>query len=136
VFYEAKVAWGAEVSAVAAALVVFAWVTLSVFDYFAVSSTLTVSLDRLPARDVTLSLSWIVYALSLLAVGMWRRSRSMRWLSLVFLLTSIGKVFLYDLAQLKDLYRVGSLMGLAVSLILISLAYQRFVFRRADKESP
>ena len=30
---------------------------------------------------------------------------------------------------------VFSLMGLAVSLIIISLAYQRFVFRRVDQES-
>jgi uncharacterized membrane protein len=43
---------------------------------------------------------------------------------------TIGKVFLYDLGQLRDLYRVASLVGLAVSLILVSLAYQRFVFRR------
>ena len=56
-------------------------------------------------------------------------------MSLVFLLASIGKVFLYDLGQLKDLYRVASLMGLAVSSMIISLAYQRFVFRRADQES-
>ena len=134
-FYGGKIAWGASNSAIGAALVVFAWVTLSVFDFFSQSSTLTVTFDRLPARDVALSLSWVLYAVALLAIGMWRKSRALRWMSLVFLLASIGKVFLYDLGQLKDLYRVASLMGLAVSLIIISLAYQRFVFRRADQES-
>lgn len=133
--YSTKVPWGASTSAIGAALVVFAWVTLSVFDFFSVSSTLTVTLDRLPARDVALSLSWVVYAVALLAIGMWRRSRALRWMSLGFLLASIGKVFLYDLGELKDLYRVASLMGLAISLIIISLAYQRFVFRRAEPES-
>lgn len=39
------------------------------------------------------------------------------------------KLFLYDLAGLEDLYRVASLLGLALSLVLVSLAYQRFVFR-------
>jgi len=133
--YAAEIPWGASSSAIGAALVVFAWVTLSVFDFFSQSSTVTVTFDRLPARDVALSLSWVVYAVSLLAVGMWRKSRALRWMSLVFLLASIGKVFLYDLGQLKDLYRVASLMGLAVSLIIISLAYQRFVFRRVDQDS-
>ena len=45
-------------------------------------------------------------------------------------LVTAGKVFLYDLSHLHDLYRVASLVGLALSLMLISLAYQRFVFRR------
>ena len=35
---------------------------------------------------------------------------------------------------LVDLYRVASLFGLAVSLLLVSLAYQRFVFRSAHAE--
>ena len=48
---------------------------------------------------------------------------------------TIGKVFLYDLGELKDLYRVASLVGLAFSLILVSLAYQRFVFRRRPATS-
>ena len=42
---------------------------------------------------------------------------------------TLGKVFLHDLGELEDLYRVGSLVGLAVSLIIVSLVYQRFVFR-------
>ena len=64
------------------------------------------------------------------ALGMARDSSALRWLSLGFLVLSIGKVFLYDLGELRDLYRVASLVGLAISLILVSLAYQRFVFRR------
>jgi uncharacterized membrane protein len=133
-FYAGKIPWGASSSAIGGALVVFAWVTLSVFDFFSQSSMVTLTFDRLPARDVALSLSWVLYAVALLAIGMWRKSRALRWMSLVFLLASIGKVFLYDLGQLKDLFRVASLMGLAISLIVISLAYQRFVFRRVDQE--
>jgi uncharacterized membrane protein len=47
---------------------------------------------------------------------------------------TIGKVFLHDLGELEDLYRVASLVGLALSLILVSLAYQRFVFRKGSSE--
>ena len=67
-------------------------------------------------------------------------SSGLRWISLGFLVLTIGKVFLYDLGQLRDLYRVASLVGLAVSLIAVSLAYQRFVFRRRrsgeDEQEP
>jgi uncharacterized membrane protein len=39
-------------------------------------------------------------------------------------------VFLLDLHDLRGLYRVGSFLGLAMSLLAVSLLYQRFVFRR------
>ena len=62
-----------------------------------------------------------------------RRSSGLRWVSLTMMVVTIGKVFLYDLGQLRDLYRVVSLLGLALSLIVVSLAYQRFVFRPAPR---
>ena len=39
---------------------------------------------------------------------------------------------MHDLGELEDLYRVGSLVGLALSLIVVSLIYQRFVFTSAE----
>ena len=50
------------------------------------------------------------------------------------LLITIGKIFLYDVGELTDLYRVGALLGLALSLIVVSLVYQRFVFRAGADE--
>lgn len=129
--YDKGLPIGAALCAAAFVLVVFAWINLAVFDYFSDETRLSISLSRMPVRDLTLSIAWILYAAALLAFGMWRNSRAFRWTSLVFMLVSIGKVFLYDLGQLKDLYRVGSLVGLAISLLLISLAYQRFVFKKA-----
>ena len=52
-------------------------------------------------------------------------------ISLALLLVTCGKVFLFDLSRLHDLYRVAALVGLAFSLLLVSLVYQRFVFKRA-----
>ncbi|MCO4773219.1 MAG: DUF2339 domain-containing protein [Deltaproteobacteria bacterium] len=115
-----------------AVLVGFAWINLAVVDWFAEGYTLTVSLERMPARDLSFSISWAVYAVLLLAVGMAKRIKGLRYLSLGLLIITIGKVFLYDLGHLEDLYRVASLVGLAVSLFLVSLAYQRFVFTGAE----
>jgi uncharacterized membrane protein len=117
----------------AAVAVVFVWINLTVFDAFSRGAPLSISFERMPARDLTLSLAWALYALLLLAIGMARRSQGLRWISLAFLVLTIGKVFLYDLGELRDLYRVASLLGLAASLILVSLAYQRFVFGRAPE---
>jgi uncharacterized membrane protein len=41
---------------------------------------------------------------------------------------AVGKVFLFDTAQLKDLHRVVSFLGLGVSLILLAYLYNWFVF--------
>ena len=46
-------------------------------------------------------------------------------------LATIAKVFLFDLGHLAGLQRAASMLGLALSLIVVSLVYQRFVFRRA-----
>jgi len=116
--------------------VLFVWLNLAIFDAFAEGTTLAIELDRRPSRDLTLSLGWAAYAGVLSAIGMLKRSRGLRWLSLAIWLLTVGKVFLYDLGQLRDLYRVLSLLGLALSLIAISLAYQRYVFNdKARKES-
>jgi uncharacterized membrane protein len=116
--------------ATAAMAVVFVWINLTIFDVFAGGERLSIPIERLPARDLTTSISWAVYGLVLLGLGMWRESTSLRALSLGLLLVTCGKVFLYDLGHLTDLYRVASLGGLALSLMLVSFAYQRFVFRK------
>ena len=120
---------GALAAGFAGLLVVFVWINLAIADWFSTGPNLVVSFARLPARDLTTSISWALYALILLGVGMAWRSIGLRWVSLGLLLATIAKVFLYDLGELRDLYRVASLLGLAISLILVSLAYQRFVFR-------
>jgi uncharacterized membrane protein len=80
------------------------------------------------ARDLARSAAWALYAVGLLVVGVWRQIKSLRWLSLGFLLLTVAKVFLYDLSNVTGVYRIFSFLGLGVSLILVSLFYQRFVF--------
>ena len=124
----------AAMGAMLAALVIgFVWLNLSIINAFATGPALELTFEHQPVRDLALSIAWAVYALTLLAVGMVRGSAGLRWVSLALILVTVGKVFLYDLSHLRDLYRVASLVGLAFSLIFISLAYQRFVFR---KDSP
>jgi uncharacterized membrane protein len=120
---------GALFAGSAALLVIFVWINLSILDAFATDRALSLDFERQPARDLTTSIAWAAYALVLLGFGVRRASRGLRWASLALLVTTIAKVFLHDLGELEDLYRVASLLGLALSLIAVSLAYQRFVFR-------
>ena len=128
----AKRAWLAGLCHVAGGLIVFVWITLSVTDAFALGRELGWPVDRYPARDLTMSMAWALYALVLLGLGLWRRSRGLRVASLVLMYLTCAKVFLYDLSHLEDLYRVASLVGLAFVLLVISFLYQRFVFRRVE----
>lgn len=121
--------------AATALLAIFAWLNLAIIDWFASGPQLSIPTERLPARDLTMSIVWALYALSLLGVGLWRGSTAARFASLGLLLITCGKVFLYDLGHLRDLYRVAALVGLAFSLLFVSLVYSRLLFRRAAAES-
>lgn len=115
-------------------LLLFALINLEIADYFSPGRYLEFRWERHYARDLCTSIAWGVYALLLLSVGMWRRVRALRFVSLGFMLLTIGKVFLYDLSSLRGLYQALSFLGLAVSLVAVSLLYQRFVFRKEPGE--
>jgi len=85
------------------------------------------------AENYTYSAAWILFALLLLAVGIARGGKVLRIASLVVVFLAVSKVFLYDLRQLRDLYRVLSFLGLGMSLLLISYLYQRFVFSGGER---
>lgn len=111
-------------------LLVFALINLEIADYFSPGRYVALLGERSYARDLTTSLAWGIYAMSLLVAGVWRGVRELRHLSLGFLLLTVAKVFLYDLSNVGGVYRILSFLGLGVSLILVSLFYQRFVFRK------
>jgi hypothetical protein len=81
------------------------------------------------SQDMTYSLAWGIFALALLAFGITRRRKPPRIGALAVLVLTIGKVFLHDLWELGALYRVGSILGLAVALLAVSFLTQRFILR-------
>ena len=81
------------------------------------------------AEDMTYSLVWGLFALVLLGLGILRRLRPLRIGALLVLVGTIAKVFLHDLWQLGALYRVGSIVGLAVALLAVSFLIQRYILR-------
>ena len=93
------------------------------------------------ARQVTLSIVWAAYGVILVALGIARRYAPIRYLAIALLAGTIGKVLFVDLAQLDRVYRVLSVIGLGVLLIVASYLYQRFMADedgdpRAGEERP
>jgi uncharacterized membrane protein len=78
-------------------------------------------------QDMTYSIAWALFAFTLLAIGFKIRNAPTRYAGMGLLVVTLLKVFLYDLWRLGGLYRVGSLVGLAVVLIVVSFIYQRFL---------
>jgi uncharacterized membrane protein len=86
----------------------------------------------LPTSDTefyTYSLVWLIYALVLLAIGILGRSTLPRYVSLVVLMITVLKAFLFDMADLEGLLRVSTFLILGLTLIGIGYLYQRYVFR-------
>jgi len=85
-------------------------------------------------RDFTYSALWMAYGAVLMIVGFWRRSSLVRWQALILIAITIGKVFVYDVAQLDRGYRIVSFIVLGVLLLAISFAYQRDWFKLTAKK--
>ena len=74
------------------------------------------------------SLGWLIFAGNLLALGIWRRSATLRWASLGLVMLTVAKLFLFDMSNVTGLFRVAAFFGLGLSLVGIGYLYQRFVF--------
>jgi len=73
----------------------------------------------------TYSAFFMLFGAVLLGIGFWRRSAFLRWQALVLLAASIGKVFIVDVEELSQGYRILSFLGLGALLLAVSFAYQR-----------
>lgn len=111
-------------------VLLFVLVNVEIADFYSVGSSLEFRLSGGGlAQDMTYSLAWGMFALVLMILGIVRRHRATRLGALLILILTVGKVFLHDLWQLGALYRVGSIVGLAIALLLVSYLVQRFILR-------
>ncbi|UCH73986.1 MAG: DUF2339 domain-containing protein [Rhodospirillales bacterium] len=78
---------------------------------------------------------WLIYALLLLAAGMWRGNTPLRHAALAVLMLTVCKVFLFDMAEVGGLFRVASFLGLGLSLIAIGWVYWRYVSSPAPPDA-
>jgi hypothetical protein len=112
----------------------FLLVNIEIADYFsAPGSTLTFEFSGGLGRDMTYSIAWALFALALLIYGIVKKVPAARYSAMGLLCVTLLKLFLHDLAQLAQLYRIGAFVGVAVIAMLASYAYQKF-FSAVSKE--
>ncbi len=109
------------------AILAFLLLNLEIADFFAAGPTLTFSFSGNFARDMTYSIAWALFALGLILAGMRLRQKPTRYAGVALLGVTLGKLFLHDLSDLNELYRIGAFVGVALVLICGSLIYQRFL---------
>ncbi|HEY0143147.1 MAG TPA: DUF2339 domain-containing protein [Thermoanaerobaculia bacterium] len=114
-----------------ATLILFVLLNIEIADFYSAGDVLTFNfLSSSLAQDLTYTMSWAIFAIGVLIAGIALRNRPARVAALVLLVVTILKCFLHDLGRLGGLYRVGSLFGLAVSLVVVGILLQKFVMAR------
>jgi hypothetical protein len=107
----------------------FLLVNIEIADYFSTPGTaaLTFEFSGNFARDMSYSIAWALFALLLLIVGIRKRTAPVRYASLGLLGITVIKLFVHDLSQLDQLYRISAFVVVAIIAILASFLYQRFL---------
>ncbi len=84
--------------------------------------------------QMSLTLSWGLYASVLLTVGFWRRSRGMRLTALGLFGVISLKLLLIDMSTVEQIYRIASFFVLGVLMIGASYLYHRVEKRLESTE--
>jgi uncharacterized membrane protein len=131
--YPRTTKWFVAALNVAGTILLFLLVNIEIADYYSEGSSLTFNFwSAQLAQMLSYTLWWALFALAMLVAGIMLHQRVVRVAAIVLLSVTILKCFLLDLSHLGGLYRVGSLLGLAASLVLVGLLLQRFVLRKAE----
>lgn len=120
----------------AGTVLAFLLLNIEIAEHFSEGTTLTFQFSGNFARDMTYSLCWALFALTLLAIGVGRHLRAVRYAGLALLGITLLKLFLHDLVTIKALYRIGAFLGVALISILASVLYQRFFAAERGDASP
>jgi len=117
-------------------VVAFSWINAVILNNYSTGERIAFDPEKMQARDLTMSIAWTVFAAALLGAGLRLRASGLRWASLVVLVVTVLKVFLYDLGSLEGLARVGSFLGLAVCLLGVSLLYGKVLGHDPGRRPP
>jgi uncharacterized membrane protein len=122
--------WYSQMLALVAALLVFAYATLSVRRLFK-GEFIGLWSGLGQWETYSYSALWLVMGVVLLTLGVWQKSQVLRIASAALISVAVVKVFLFDMSELEGVLRALSFIGLGVVLIGIGLFYQRLLTRAA-----
>jgi uncharacterized membrane protein len=84
---------------------------------------------RFPVTLAAFSILWTLFAASLLVIGFFWKRKFYRMCAIVLLFITIGKVLLFDTAEVSAPYRILSCAVLGGILVALSALYYRFATR-------
>ncbi len=113
----------------AGVVLLFLLLNIEIADFYATGPTIMFRFGATVAQDLTYTIGWLVFGMGLLTVGITLGNRPARVAAVTLIAVTTFKCFLYDLSSLEGLPRVGSFVGLAISLALVSVALQKYVLR-------
>jgi uncharacterized membrane protein len=91
------------------------------------------TVDAYVAREMMLSASWVLYAASLVVLGMRKKYAPIRYFAIVLFGIALLKVFLIDLETLGGVYRIAGFVVVGLILLVVSFLYQR---NALDRKKP
>ncbi len=110
-------------------VLLFLLLNIEIADYYANGREITFQFGVSLAQDLTYTIGWLVFGMLLLMATIYLDNRPGRIAAVAVIAVTACKAFLYDMGSLGGLYRVVSLVGLAISLALVAMALQKFVLR-------
>ena len=113
----------------AGGILLFLLLNIEIADFYSTGREITFRFGVTLAQDLTYTIGWLVFGLGVLMAGIYLKSRAGRVTAVALIAVTTCKAFLYDMGSLGGLYRVGALVGLAISLSLVALALQKFVLQ-------
>ncbi|MFJ6322451.1 MULTISPECIES: DUF2339 domain-containing protein [unclassified Rhizobium] len=119
--------------AVAAAVMAFAWATLTVRRFWQ-GEYIPFWNDFIQGELYSYSVVWLLIGIALLGLGARFEARSLRIASAVLVFIAVVKAFLIDMANLEGFLRALSFIGLGAVLIGIGLFYQKILTRKKATE--
>jgi uncharacterized membrane protein len=127
---------GSQLAPAAGTILLFWLLNIEIADFFATGDTIRFNLSAGLGQNLTYTLGWAVFAVGLLTAGIALRSHAARMSAIALLTIASLKGFVLDVSNLNGLYRVMSLVGLAICLSLVAVVLQRFVMapRKAEKK--
>jgi uncharacterized membrane protein len=75
---------------------------------------------------LALTVFWTLFAIALLCLGFKLNRSRLRWMAMVLFGVTVLKLFVVDMANVQQIYRIVAFFILAVVLGLVARTYQRF----------
>jgi hypothetical protein len=119
----------------AGVILLFLLLNIEIADFYATGPTIVFKFGATVSQDLTYTIGWLIFGLALLAAGIYAHTRAVRVAAVTLIAVTTCKCFLYDLSSLEGLHRIASLVGLAISLALVSLALQKYVLSKPRSAS-